>query len=725
MQTNTTQITFAKLVSLIISCLLVSACQFFDGDDGDTETHGRAVKGVISNAIIKAYATSNRKLLAETRTNNNGDFSLDLSETENDSLVLIELTVDQDTRMRCDLIDGCLEQKTGQTLAFGNEVQLPAYFTLLGVTTKTDTKRQAPAFLSPLSHIVIKTAQALPNGLTQQNLDTATRWVIDSFDLEHNPITVSSADLTHLDSTPGLDEAELQQAILGAVLYSQSIDSTWSSETLTLSSIEMPGVFKAATELAAQLSTHLESLPDNSSNYASALNQISDNAQTKADELESAILTIQTQPKSITVDEAEVISLYVQASGAGTLNYQWQKDGVNIPGATQNTFTKSNATMEDSGIYAVVVSNQDEERISFDALVEVNERLIPVSITEQPKTLIITEGETATLSVTATGDGPLSYQWQKGGSILPNANAQQLTLTNSQIQDSGSYRVRVSNSHSFALSSFVNLTVSEKILPPSISEQPESQTLNEGGSLQLSVTASGGGFLSYQWRKDGQNINNAYNRTFEINELSAEDAGAYDVKVSNSQGESLSLSANISILPLLIPVSITQQPRSADVYQGENVTLSVRTLGDGPLSYQWFLNDRPLQGATDRNLNLYNLSDEQTGIYTVEVSNESSTAFSQEALVSIKPLPSLQLSWLTPAARLDGSALSSAEIEAYYIEYGNSLDNMNQTIMADGGNNTEHTLQNLLPGTYYLRIATLDIYGTIGTYSAAISITLD
>ncbi|QQM15487.1 hypothetical protein [Kosakonia virus Kc318] len=51
------------------------------------------------------------------------------------------------------------------------------------------------------------------------------------------------------------------------------------------------------------------------------------------------------------------INLAVTADGGLTLTYQWFKDGVAIPGRTSASFSKANATTEDSGVYHVVVTS--------------------------------------------------------------------------------------------------------------------------------------------------------------------------------------------------------------------------------------------------------------------------------------------------------------------------------------------------------------------------------
>ena len=64
---------------------------------------------------------------------------------------------------------------------------------------------------------------------------------------------------------------------------------------------------------------------------------------------------ITTQPVGASYDAGETVTpLNVAATGSGTLSYQWQKDGVNIPGAIAETYTP-NA----SGSYTCVVTNTE------------------------------------------------------------------------------------------------------------------------------------------------------------------------------------------------------------------------------------------------------------------------------------------------------------------------------------------------------------------------------
>jgi glucose/arabinose dehydrogenase len=63
------------------------------------------------------------------------------------------------------------------------------------------------------------------------------------------------------------------------------------------------------------------------------------------------------QPGGNTVSQGQSATFKVIASGAATLNYQWRKNGVDIPGATSESYTVSNAQASNAGQYTVRVSN--------------------------------------------------------------------------------------------------------------------------------------------------------------------------------------------------------------------------------------------------------------------------------------------------------------------------------------------------------------------------------
>src|SRR5207244_3232261 len=140
-------------------------------------------------------------------------------------------------------------------------------------------------------------------------------------------------------------------------------------------------------------------------------------------------------------------------------------------------------------------------------------------------------GTTATFIVTASGTAP-TYQWKKNGVNLSNggnvsgATTATLTLTGVSQTDAASYTVGITNAAGGVLSSAASLTV---IDPPSTTTQPSSRTNNAGTTATFTVTASGTGPLSYQWRFNGTDISAATSGSLMLGNVQAEDAGDYSV----------------------------------------------------------------------------------------------------------------------------------------------------------------------------------------------------
>jgi formylglycine-generating enzyme required for sulfatase activity len=64
-----------------------------------------------------------------------------------------------------------------------------------------------------------------------------------------------------------------------------------------------------------------------------------------------------TQPSGQTVAVGQTVTFSVTATGTAPLSYQWMKNGVNIPGATNAIYTIASPQTWDAGAYSVIISN--------------------------------------------------------------------------------------------------------------------------------------------------------------------------------------------------------------------------------------------------------------------------------------------------------------------------------------------------------------------------------
>ena len=124
--------------------------------------------------------------------------------------------------------------------------------------------------------------------------------------------------------------------------------------------------------------------------------------------------TITTQPADQSALTGQTATFLVKAAGT-SLSYQWKKNGTDIPGATSSSYTTPATTLADNGTkYSVSVSNTEGQVASSAATLTVSDTAMAPAITTQPAAQSVTEGQTATFSVIATGTS-LKYQWKKGG----------------------------------------------------------------------------------------------------------------------------------------------------------------------------------------------------------------------------------------------------------------------------------------------------------------------
>ena len=174
-------------------------------------------------------------------------------------------------------------------------------------------------------------------------------------------------------------------------------------------------------------------------------------------------LSIDTQPENVTVTPGDTANFSVNASGDPPLFYQWRKDGRNIEGATNQSYSIPLVGSQDQGSYTVLVSNLTSNLLSSNATLLVG--FYPIIIATQPLGQMVNEGSPASLTVAVGGASPYFFQWFKDGLLLSGATNQTLELPSVSTADMGLYFVLVSDRFSSAVSSEVALNVSSASAP--------------------------------------------------------------------------------------------------------------------------------------------------------------------------------------------------------------------------------------------------------------------
>jgi alpha-tubulin suppressor-like RCC1 family protein len=339
---------------------------------------------------------------------------------------------------------------------------------------------------------------------------------------------------------------------------------------------------------------------------------------------------ITTPPRSQTVLLGSRLELTVAASSATPLTYQWLRNGTTLTGATGATYAVAATVAATAGDYTVRVTNRDGSTLSPVARVEL---ATAPSITAAPASGAPAAGANFSLTVTAGGTPPLSYQWRRNGIDLPGETAARLDLPAFSEAQTGRYAVTVSSPWGRVTSTEATVQVGQ---PPTLTRAPSTLTapnISAAGlaSASFSVTASGTGPLAYQWFRDGAPITGGTAATLTYNAVSTIYAANFWVEVANTAGTARSSPVKLNIgQASLLPV-IRRQPASVTAAAGTALTLSVDALaaeGAPPASrtlrYTWRRNGMDIFGSSGPTLAISAPAAGTIDRYVVRVSDAGS-----------------------------------------------------------------------------------------------------
>ena len=366
---------------------------------------------------------------------------------------------------------------------------------------------------------------------------------------------------------------------------------------------------------------------------------------TKSVTVKDIMPKIITQPKSQTVNEDSSVTFSVTATGTG-LSYQWYKNSTNISGATDASYTITSVKPSDAGSYTVTVSNNAGSVISDEAMLKVNAAVVKPTITTQPKSQTVPEGNSVTFSVVATGTAPLKYQWKKNGTAISDATSSSYKISSVKSSDEGSYTVTVSNSAGSVTSSVATLTM---IQDPNPIVLNSITIFANGTSLTVSRTTS---LICKAYYSDGTSktvvpiwsISSGIDYASIDGEgnLTGDAAGTVEVQAKYTEGGVTKTATKIvTIVPVPGPVTqptITIQPESQIVSEGNSVTFSVVATGTATLKYQWKKNGIDISGATSSSYKIDDVKNIDAGSYTVTVSNSAGSVTSSAATLKVNPV---------------------------------------------------------------------------------------
>jgi hypothetical protein len=263
--------------------------------------------------------------------------------------------------------------------------------------------------------------------------------------------------------------------------------------------------------------------------------------------------SITSQPATLIVPSLGSGVVAVGATGSGPLSYQWSKDGAELPGSTLPVLDFRFVAEQDVGTYTVTIANSVGSVTSQAASIIL---LGAPVITQQPADATVNEGENAFFFVAANSTG-LRYQWSVNGNPIPGAIAATLNTGPTVSANSGAvYSVMVYNGAGHVYSQSAVLTV-QTLVAPTITQHPQSVTIQPGQSAEMCVTIGGTPTFDLQLQRwNGSSwspgvdvlVNNNTQVCYFTPALQLADTGApFRFLVDNPAGEVASNTATVTV----------------------------------------------------------------------------------------------------------------------------------------------------------------------------------
>jgi hypothetical protein len=174
------------------------------------------------------------------------------------------------------------------------------------------------------------------------------------------------------------------------------------------------------------------------------------------------------QPADRTVIGGNPTTFSASILASGPLSYQWLKNGTNITGATNASFTIPQVINSDAGAYSLRIVNSVSTNVTRAAVLTVSNTPVSFADPAQPANQVVVEGRPVTLSSVVAGSPPFQYQWFQNGNPVAGATNGSYVIPFTMTTNAGNYYVTVSNPVGPTNSRTASLTVLRDTLAPTV-----------------------------------------------------------------------------------------------------------------------------------------------------------------------------------------------------------------------------------------------------------------
>jgi len=190
------------------------------------------------------------------------------------------------------------------------------------------------------------------------------------------------------------------------------------------------------------------------------------------------------------------------------------------------------------------------------------------------------------------------------------------------------------------------------------------------------MAAYGAPPLIFQWYYGNSPVGSPTSGTnvssYTLTNVHTNQSGIYSVQVIN--GYNSVTSSNAVLTVKVFPPSIGTQPSSQRVMIGSSVSFNVSVSGTAPFNYQWRFNSSNILNATNATYAIQAVATNNTGNYSVVITNSAGSVTSSNALLTVLVPPTVALQYLAgyPLLNLNGMLSNN-----FVVQYSTNLAGTN------------------------------------------------
>jgi hypothetical protein len=319
-----------------------------------------------------------------------------------------------------------------------------------------------------------------------------------------------------------------------------------------------------------------------------------------------APLALSTTSIPVISGESKVGRSLVAVSGtwdsSASLAYQWLRDGVEIGGSTSSLYSLSLEDYQHQISVRVTGSAPGyETRSEVSAAVAVGKGSLPSAPTPTISGDVKVGSTIAAVSGTWGAAASLSYKWLRDGLAIENATSSSYLLTSADYGHQVSVAV---TGQSYGYESSTQTSLAETVTAGtfSMSARPEFSGISKVGSrLQASSgDFSPAGYVSYQWLRDGNQIDGATSDSYVLTASDYQHSVAVEVTVGLAGFETRTETSDSALVGRGAFAQTPSLSVEGSASIGSTVDAKVSNLAEGTsVSYQWLLDGQVINSATE------------------------------------------------------------------------------------------------------------------------------